>query len=306
MPKISVIVPVYRAETFIERCIASVQAQILTDWELILVNDASPDNSMAIIKEIAEKDDRIRYIDNEENHGPMVVRHQGAKQATGDYITFLDSDDWLPETSLSSLYKKAIETGADIVCGHFIFVNGITEIEEKTSKLKYGNDKVGAFRSILNREVNQNLCSKLYKKEIFQDYEYIILDHSRYAEDVSVLFQSIAHIGSIAILDNGIYFYYTNPNSTTHKASSSDFESICKNTIIREKILREYKELEEDAKRYFTNNLYLDSIRKDNAKIIREYGLGKYISIMYIMKYVALDKQIKLLVKRLLRPIKQY
>jgi len=113
MPEVSVIIPVYNAENYLEDCLDSVVNQTLKDIEIICVNDGSTDNSLNILKEYQRKDDRIKII-NQENHGAGVARNQGLKVAKGKYLSILDADDFFELNMLELMHKKALKTGADI------------------------------------------------------------------------------------------------------------------------------------------------------------------------------------------------
>lgn len=133
--KISIIVPIYNAEQYLKKCISSVMSQTYSNWELILINDGSTDRSSNIINMVAETDDRIIAI-HQENMGPGKTRNRGIERATGEYIVFLDSDDFLDKDYLALLVEKAERN--DIV---FIDVNQITTegrilAKEKMSKYK--------------------------------------------------------------------------------------------------------------------------------------------------------------------------
>ena len=114
-PKVSIIVPVYNTEKFLNRCITSALRQSLEDIEIIIINDASTDQSLEIIKEYQILDSRIKLINFEENKGNGYGRNEGIKEATGDYILFLDSDDWLEPTTAEVTYQKAISKNFDTV-----------------------------------------------------------------------------------------------------------------------------------------------------------------------------------------------
>lgn len=113
-PKISVIVPVYRVEQYLPRCLDSIVAQTFTDWECILIDDGSPDNSGAICDEYAEQDSRFVVI-HQENRGSAGARNTGLEKCSGKYIICVDSDDWVEPDYLEQLYGKAMATDADIV-----------------------------------------------------------------------------------------------------------------------------------------------------------------------------------------------
>lgn len=114
MPTFSIIVPVYNSEKYLRCCIESVISQTYCDWELILVNDGSKDNSLAICQEYASSDTRI-YVVDKPNGGVSSARNRGLKEANGEWITFMDSDDWLDDNALEIYYDAAQRTGADII-----------------------------------------------------------------------------------------------------------------------------------------------------------------------------------------------
>ena len=118
--KISAIMPVYNVEKFIGKCIESLQAQTLTEWELIAVDDGSPDNSGAICDEYAKNDSRITVI-HKENGGAPSARNTAIPQAKGEYLYFVDSDDWAEPTMFEDMYKMAKENNAQlVVAGYYI------------------------------------------------------------------------------------------------------------------------------------------------------------------------------------------
>lgn len=296
IPKVSIIIPVYKAEKYIERCVSSILAQTLNDIEIILVNDASPDTSLEKIISMSLSDSRIRYIDNNINRGPMVVRHQGCLAAKGEFVTFLDSDDWLPIDSLELLYESAMESGSDVVCGLMQRVHDGNPEPVALYDIGPGRGKVDMFEALLSKKINQCLCSKLFRRSLWRDFDYQIVDHCTQAEDAGALFQYVNHCSSFSVINNVVYYYYQNYESSSYNYSIRSYESIYKNTIIREIILAGYPELDEPRKRYFTNNLYMVRSNKDAYRLLNIYGLQKYASLKYILKYVSLKGIIKLIV----------
>ena len=123
-PKVSVVVPIYKVEPFLQECVDSIQVQTLEDIEIILVDDGSPDRCGAIADEYARKDSRIKVV-HQKNSGLGPARNTGIANATGEYVGFVDSDDWIAPTMYSSLYDAASQCDADIVVGgHCDMVNG--------------------------------------------------------------------------------------------------------------------------------------------------------------------------------------
>ena len=304
MTKISIVIPLFKAEKYIGRCLDSILNQTLQDFEVLVVNDFSPDNSRLVVLEYCSKDSRIKLLENEQNRGPMATRHVGALAAIGDYLTYIDSDDWLPEDALEKLYINAIDTGADIVCGTIERTNGEGNFYGKmTCHLPYGDDIIGLFKAILNRKVTQNLCSKLFKRELLQNYPYIIVEHCVQAEDAAVLFQCGEHVSKVSAIDDVVYCYYDNAASVVRSTSLHAMECICKMTIVRENILKKYPELDEYRNIYFTENLSKNRIFKNEKKMLEKYGLQQYMSWNYILRQLSPDKRNKYIVKFILHKL---
>lgn len=304
-PLVSIVIPLFKAEKYIGRCLDSLLVQTLQDFEILVVNDCSPDNSRFIVLDYCRRDDRINLMENEQNKGPMVTRHVGSLAAKGDFVTYIDSDDWLPSDALEKLYNNAVATGADIACGTIERTNGKGEYYGKMScDLPYGDDRIGLFRAILDRKVTQNLCSKLFKRELLQDYPYIIIDHCVQAEDAAVLFQCVEHISKVSVIGDVVYSYYDNPTSIVRETSLHALECICKMTIVRENILRKYKQLDESRKRYFTENLYRKKVYRMEREVIVKHGLQQYISWKFIVRYIAPCERNKYIIKYILHKLK--
>ena len=116
--KISVIVPVYNVELYLERCLESIVKQTLTDIQIIIVNDGSTDNSLDIIKKYAQYDDRFIVV-SQENRGSSAARNKGLKIASGDFIAFVDGDDYISSEMYMTMYNSAIKNSADVVVCQF-------------------------------------------------------------------------------------------------------------------------------------------------------------------------------------------
>ena len=285
-PKVSVIVPVYNVENYIQRCLESVINQTLKEIEVIVVNDASPDNSLIIVQNLAKKESRLSIINNEKNSGPMVARHKGCLAARGQFLTFLDGDDWLPSNALERLYNNAIQQGSDIVCGTILRIDELGKGHGRWSNsIPYGSNKIGAFKAVLNRKVTQNLCSKLFRTSLFQSHEYVVFEHNTNAEDAGILFQFIDKIHKISVINDDVYFYYMNSSSASYNLTLRSLKCICENTKLRNEVLVNYPELDDDRKKHFTNNLASFKTDKQQYSIIKEYGLGDFVSISSLLKY---------------------
>ncbi|UVV76285.1 glycosyltransferase [Bacteroides fragilis] len=127
-PVVSVVVPVYNTEPFLAECLHSLEKQTLTDIEIILVNDGSTDNSGRLLREYADKDARFVYVE-QENQGLSAARNTGMEHASGHYLAFLDSDDWLAENALQVLCAIAAKTRTDIVSGNTLAVHADGQVQ---------------------------------------------------------------------------------------------------------------------------------------------------------------------------------
>lgn len=175
MPVISVIVPVYKAEKYIEDCVQSILSQTYGNFELILVNDGSPDASGAICDRLAEKDARIRVI-HKENGGAATARNAGLDAAQGEYIAFVDGDDLIHPQYLEFLYRLLTRSSADAAWCHYdFFTQEVScfgrplEIESETAEYvtERGAELLENFRDHARRVSLISLCMKLYRREVF-------------------------------------------------------------------------------------------------------------------------------------------
>lgn len=183
---ISVIIPAYQAERTIERAVNSIQRQTFQDWELIVVNDGSTDRTLEILNAISSNDSRVRRIDIP-NGGAYHARLHGVKVSRGEWVTFLDSDDSLPEDSLENLFEILKESGgnADISVGTLEFYGAVRKqgaryhhrVSGLLTSVEYQNAILSGFTSIGN-------VAKLYKKNLFENSD---LSAERYAQNEDLL-----------------------------------------------------------------------------------------------------------------------
>ena len=306
MPKVSVIVPVYNVEKFIRRCLISIQQQSLDDIEIIVVNDATPDNSMAIVQELAKDDHRITILNHEKNLGPMCTRETGYMAAIGDYITFCDSDDYMPKDALEKLYSTAVASNADIVSGNSIYLTVKGEKLLWKNELKYGNTKVGVLRSLLRHELGHNLWGKLFKASLLQEYKYNTYEHATNGEDGCLFYQVIANMDLMIVINEIVYFYIQNTESSSQiKLSENALESICIANTKRIATASNFPELQKDLKACVSSsfaNFFYQGCDKDGtlSKLINKYSLTDYCSFRTILSSHTMINAVQLLLKRYL------
>ena len=261
-PMLSILVPVYKVEQYIHECIDSILAQTFTDFELILVDDGSPDRSGAICDEYEKKDNRVSVI-HKENGGLISARKSGIEKASGEYVGFVDSDDWIDADMYAMLCKRAIETDADIVSsGHihekgatreyhgaqqdFLYVSG-KEIREDllTTFLMHQTEREIDIRNIYTN----SLWSKIYKRTLLTANISFWNDKAVYGEDMLLNFIVLLNAKKVTIIGNSYcYHYVSRQGSMMNCLNEKRWEEVkarCE-AIVNISQMREYHSTEVD------------------------------------------------------------
>ena len=209
---ISVIIPVYKVEKYLCRCVDSVLEQTYTNMEIILVDDGSPDNCPVMCDEYARQDSRVKVI-HQENAGLSGARNAGIDMAQGQWLAFVDSDDYLTAGFLERLYQACVDTGSSLSVCRWEYVRGETIPEHGT----------GETRVYTGREMLANLYvpdgayfvvawNKLYRKELFEDIRYPL---GRIHEDEATTYRIYDKVRKAAYVDRSLYGYFVTPVSIT-------------------------------------------------------------------------------------------
>lgn len=293
MKKVSIIIPVFNAEKYIARCLDSLINQSYSSIEIIIIDDASSDHSMEIAKNYFKKDKRIKIIRNVANSGPMISRQKGYMKAEGEFVTFVDSDDYLPHTAIEDLITKALAKNADLVGGviDMIFPNGSSQTF-KTNKLSYGSSSLGIYHSLLKDEFSHNLCGKLFARNLF-DHNYETILGMTNAEDALLFYQLVKFVRKAVCTDAIVYHYFMNNASTTHMPMTKEKleQIVIANKYISEITLK-YKSLEKitilaTAKSLLLlKNYDVDSFIVD--KILAKYDMSRYVDDLFLLKNISI------------------
>ncbi len=276
--KISIVMPVYNTEKYLKRCIKSLIKQSYRNLEIIIVNDCSPGNADEIVAEFSKVDDRIVYLKHEKNKGLFRARLTGAEKATGDYIAFIDSDDYVSLDFYHSLLKSAVKNNSDIVISKTIFEN-----PDGYDYIKILHDDCFLFDTLKGNEIKERffgqkgLCyswhtvwNKLYKKDLWDKcfpYYNTITQHLIMTEDIafsSLLFYNAEIVSKV---DNDAYFYCENEQASTNSSQIT---------------LKRFTKNMEDIKRVF--NFVENYFNKVNADDFVKNGFlefKKYYSRMW-------------------------
>lgn len=210
MPKISVIVPVYKVEHFLRRCVDSILDQSFADFDLILVDDGSPDGCGAMCDEYAARDSRVTVI-HRENGGLSAARNSGIDwsfaNSESNWLAFVDSDDWVHPDYLKRLYEAAEGNGCKLsACGFFRTENG--EFPERISQAEIMAAGEYYCSDAVHEGVTAVAWNKLYHKSLFETLRYPL---GKLHEDEFTTYQAVYKAGQVAVVEDVLYAYYQNP-----------------------------------------------------------------------------------------------
>ena len=206
MSKVSVIIPVYNVELYLEKCLDSLINQTLKDIEIICINDCSTDNSLNILEQFKNKDERIKLINLKENKGAAIARNEGLKIAKGEYLGFVDPDDYVDLNFYEELYKKAKQDDADIVKACIrTYLDGGLSVKSKL------NDVINKTKN--NFTFTHEWTSAIYRKYLIIENNIVFLSDYSMFEDIAFLTDFLIHSKKLSICNCVNYNYVKRKNS---------------------------------------------------------------------------------------------
>ncbi|WIH87456.1 glycosyltransferase family 2 protein [Brachyspira pilosicoli] len=314
MIKVSVIVPVYNVEDYLIECLTSIINQTLKEIEIICIDDCGTDNSINILKEYAKKDDRIRIISHKENKGLGPARNTGIKESKGEYISFIDSDDYISRDYLENLYNTIIKYDTDIVST----INIKRVVGEAISLYSININKyLSIFQKIFNKNhfegiSNANIkdekentknypfvvaWNKLYKRSFLLDNDLFFMDIKKGSEDEDFYQRLLLNSPSISYNHKSIYYYRERNYSLTEKYCS-DPNFIINNISLMQNSINYCKEKTPDLLNDLYIRIYELMISKFHQNIYQE---DNYIHIHNFFKQIFIDYRFLNLKNRLKR-----
>ena len=303
MPKISLIIPVYKVEEFLPACLDSVLGQTFTDWEAICVDDGSPDNCGKILAKYAKKDKRIKVI-TQKNRGVSAARNKALRQARGNYICFLDSDDELAPTFLKNMYQLIIPDNIGIVScasqqGKHKGNWGKTSSQVQTYKNPFKTYMEGSLK------MDASIWGKLYKKEVLKGLQFS--KETGIGEDLVFLYKALYQTSQVIHTPEQLYFYRIRENSAVNSGLS---ERVIFGNIKTAELLSDYfknKKLSSKTRKILNQKIakrifkfaVLEPKRKDRNNLNKWYGLTRPLLFrlkqteVYQPKHLTLKNQLK-------------
>lgn len=291
-PKVSIILPVYNSEQYLSACLNSILNQTYNNFEVIIIDDGSTDNSKSIIRDFAMKDQRISYV-LQSNSGPSEARNKGIIKSSGEFIVFIDSDDTVEKLYIESLITKMITTKADLVCCGYkdISIYGISNHTD----FEFEDISVHNFLEMVCKGTGGVLWAKMFKKEII-DLNNLKMDKEIFmSEDLIFVLKYASCCHKFETLNEYLYNY----NRLNQKSISSNFSSSYVHNHIKvcDYIEKIFKTVNFDLERVREimikrNQDLLITVIEHQARNVKSYGLKNaelnirnFLSIPYIKKY---------------------
>lgn len=260
---VSVIVPVYNAQAYLERCVESIRRQTWRELEILLVDDGAKDESPQMCDAYAGKDTRIRVI-HKENGGLMSAWTAGVKEASGSYVLFVDSDDWVEECMVEGLAREAQGVPGEVICCNFLIErpDGTQPCRHELKPGVYEGERLQEVKGNLlgneRRTVSMSRCMKLFSRELITQNLHYCDPRIGMGEDVNIVLPALCDCSRLVVLKDALwYHYFYNPASMVHKYDAAMTEGIRALTeairlVFSEKNIRGGKEQGEKEGVYLT------------------------------------------------------
>ena len=286
--KFSVIIPVYKAEYTLRRCVDSLINQNRSDAEIILINDGSPDSSGEICKEYAELYNQVKYIEKE-NGGVSTARNAGLSVATGEYILFVDSDDWVTDDYFETINNALTEYDYDLIQ----FSQSIADDEQNTEK------HIPSFFSVERDEIINRLAEdmwkkrintpngKVYKRSIIKDNNIRFLEHIEVGEDRTFNIEYVLNINSFRVIEKSLYVLCLENEDSLSRKKRDDLDEQIYAAEEHLKRLFDTKNLSNEEKDLFLKSMNFDNMRAvyTKAKYLHRNGMPLFKRLKELGKY---------------------
>ncbi len=285
MSKVSIIVPVYKVEKYLDKCVDSIVNQTYKDIEIILVDDGSPDNCPKMCDDWAKKNNRIKVI-HKENGGLSDARNEGLKIATGDYVGFVDGDDVVSNVMYEKLIDLISNSNSQIsMCQFARFVEGDSpNYTIKDDVSVFGQNE--ALKEILKEKIGNHVCNKLFKRDLFDNISFT---KGVAYEDIFIFYKLVLKANKIAITDSKLYGYMQRRDSITNGCSVKNVKDYMNAINTRYNDLADNKELKMYLELSKIIGIYIYHIKavstKDKEFFFSDEALNEYKVLKDLIKF---------------------
>lgn len=274
MSSISIVVPVYNTEKYLDKCISSILNQTFTDFELILVNDGSTDNSIDILKKYKNIDSRVVIIDKK-NEGSIKARKEGIKKSQSEYITFVDSDDWLENNALEIAYNELKKNNSDVVVFNMYKVIDKLGLIKKENNTYYFNKKNTYTGDEIREELAAaylhghpfpaGLCGKIYKTRYIKESGKYLNRISFLGDDLYYNLEIFLKVKKVSMVNIPLYYYRAGGN--TSKYMPYLFDDMVNGYKIQKEVIEEYYKDSKQKRYNGTSIMFLNTFKTELANI---------------------------------------
>ncbi len=271
---VSIVVPVYNVKDYLKKCLDSIIGQTYRRIEIILVDDGSNDGSEKIVDDYSKTDNRIVVI-HKENGGLSSARNVGIDMAKGDYITFVDSDDFVDSNMIEKMLKEAVDRSADLViCNRiYYYENGKTIVKKKYDKTAEMTPCESLRELMLGKKYDMAAWAKMYKKELFNDIRFPV---GKISEDYFVMYKLFDLSNKVVLIPDHLY-YYAQRKGSISKTPKLRYDYIDAAKEQRDYILKKYPNMTDLAHAAYglshmtVYDIYIRNGGRCNSEMIREF-----------------------------------
>lgn len=289
---ISIIIPTYNGEKYLNQCFQTLQQQTYNDWETVFIDDGSTDGSGSALQELSNKDPRIKVY-SQANQGAAKARETGIAKAKGDFITFLDVDDTIPPDYLCGLVGLFTEDTDIVATGFNIIHNG--QVTKKKVLDNSTFSRIEYLKKVLTGRYGWELCGKIYRKRLF-DHPIQTPEGIRIGEDAAVFLQLVSHARRVQVIDKPLYNYIQYQKSASHVQSTKYAEETLQAGFFIESVLKEYdfypeikKEIDSMFLLFYSNSTrkaYLGKTHPLVQEILKKHFTLKALRLLPIYKSI--------------------
>lgn len=267
-PMVSITVPVYNVSAYLRQCLDSILVQTFTDWECIVVDDGSTDDSALICDEYAKNDSRF-HVFHKTHGGLSTARQYGLEHAHGEYLIVIDSDDWVEIHHLETMLKVIQESEADIAMTGF-FIN-LDEKETVSKNTPESTDPRALQKSILAQKIHSGLWNKIFKRSIFTDYDILPAPYD-YAEDMFTFMACLQFNPKIVYHPSATYHYRYNPTSLSKDSNVARRLQLLEQWMRNIKTLSEHYQLNKDPEIGMLVDKLLTTVKRQAVRKCYEHA----------------------------------